>query len=305
MQDILIYLTLFLIGAPLLIKSSDYCVIFASKYSQLSGISKTAIGAIIISTLTSLPELFVAIASIPLKESEIIIGNLLGANITNVLLLIGISAAIFGIKIKNKIRFFEMIIFATIPFLYGLFFTFDATLGFLCLIIFFSLSKNLLFPTKKSGKRVKNRKKELEILSKLLFSILILLASAEIIVLSIKNLSEIIGFSKTIFSALILSLLTTLPELSVSIASSKRKEYEILLGNIFGSCFVNVNLIFGFSLLFSKFLLTTKEILLIFISIISYLSFVIFALDNKIERLEALIMILIYILYVFIGFSII
>lgn len=305
MEDILIYFILFLIGIPILAKSSNYAVTFASKYSELTGISKTAIGAIVIATLTSLPELFVAIASISLKTSEIIIGNLLGANITNVLLLIGISGAIFGINVRKNKRYLELIVFSILPFLYGLIFKFDATLGFLCLVLFFLMSKNLLYQRKNSKMSRRDRKKSLKILAKLLLSILIVLVSAELIVFSIKNLSEIIGFSKTIFSALTLSLITTLPELSVTIASSKRKEYDILLGNIFGSCFVNINLIFGFSLLFSKFVITTREIFLIFVSIISFLSFVIFSLDNEIERMEAVILIFIYILYIFSSISLI
>lgn len=304
MQEIFIYIG-FLIGVPILIKSSDYTVNFAIKYSEITGISKSGIGAIIVATLTSLPELFVAIASISLDAAGIILGNVLGANIANVLLLLGICGVLFEVTVKNKRRYLKIIITSIIPLICGLIFGFNFLLGLLCILLFSIQSKNLLISKIKRSKKYYKKEEGSKILPKLLLSGFILLISAELIVVSIKNLSIIIGFSETIFAALMLSLATTLPELSVSITSAKRKEYDLLLGNILGSCFVNINLILGISLIFSKFIISSKEIFLMLANFISYLVFIVLSIDSKIERMEALIMLLIFVLYASIGFTLI
>jgi len=297
----LLYILGLIFGLFLLTKSSDIVVESSIKYSQITGITKTAIGAIIISFLTSLPELIVAIVSSFNREAYIMLGNIIGANITNILLVLGLAAAFFGIKIKERNKYYEMIFITTLLSLYGIFYGFNFVLGFFSLIIFFLVSKNLLSFRVNSMNEKKKNKSSYRILAKIIFFIFLLSLSAEIIVISLKQISLVLEINKTIISALLISFSTTLPELAVTISSGKKKEHEILIGNIFGSCFVNITLILSIGILFSNLFIGQAELFLFSFLFGTYSLIFFFMFDKKIERMEGLILLFCYLLFVLLS----
>ena len=297
----LLYILGLIFGLFLLTKSSDIVVESSIKYSQITGITKTAIGAIIISFLTSLPELIVAIVSSFNREAYIMLGNIIGANITNILLVLGLAAAFFGIKIKERNKYYEMIFITTLLSLYGIFYGFNFVLGFFSLIIFFLVSKNLLSFRVNSMNEKKKNKSSYRILAKIIFFIFLLSLSAEIIVISLKQISLVLEINKTIISALLISFSTTLPELAVTISSGKKKEHEILIGNIFGSCFVNITLILAIGMLFSNLFIGQAELFLFSFLFGTYSLIFFFMFDKKIERMEGLILLFCYLLFVLLS----
>ena len=305
MENIFLYILGLCIGIPIIIKSGDYAVEAGKSYSKITGISTTAIGAIIIATLTSLPELFVSLSSITVSAYGILFGNIIGSNIADILLLCGITGAIFGVKIKNNKKYLEIIVFSTIPIIYGSIFGFDSTLGWLSLILFFFLSRDLLVD--ESRERMRNRKiKEkyaIHELGKLLVSIIILLISSEIVVISLQKISDIFGLSDMILSSLLLAVSTSLPELSISYSAGKKREYDILLGNLVGSCFVNTNLILGMGLIASRLILNFPAVFLLLTNLFSYLVLILALADNRIERFEGIIFLFFYAFYFLISIT--
>ncbi len=297
----LLYILGLIFGLFLLAKSSDIVVESSVEYSQITGITKTAIGAIIISFLTSLPEFIVAIVSSFNREAYIMLGNIIGANITNILLVLGLAAAFFGIKIKERNKYYEMIFITTLLSLYGIFYGFNFVLGSFSLIIFFLVSKNLLSFRVNSLNEKKKNKSSYRIFAKIIFFIFLLSLSAEIIVISLKQISLVLEINKTIISALLISFSTTLPELAVTISSGKKKEHEILIGNIFGSCFVNITLILAIGMLFSNLFIGQAELFLFSFLFGTYSLIFFFMFDKKIERMEGLILLFCYLLFVLLS----
>jgi cation:H+ antiporter len=296
----LLYILGLIFGLILLAKSSDIVVENAVEYSQITGITKTAIGAIIISFLTSVPELIVTIVSGFNKEGEIILGNIIGSNIVNILLILGLGAAFFGVKIKERNKYYEMIFITTLISLYGIFYGFNFVLGLFSLIIFFLVSKNLLsFRVNSANKKQRNNR--YKTLARLIFFVFILLLSAEVIVISLKQISELLKISKTIISGILVAFSTSIPELGIAISSGKKKEHEILAGNIFGSCFVNITLILAIGMLFSNLFIGQAELFLFSFLFGTYSLTFFFIFDGKIERMEGLIMLCCYLLFILLS----
>jgi len=297
----ILYIFGLIFGLVLLAKSSDIVVENSVKYSQITGITKTAVGAVIISFLTTLPELIVTIVSSFNKEGGIMLGNIVGSNVTNILLILGLVSIFFGVKIKERNKFYEIIFITTLISLYGIFFGFNFVLGFFSLIIFFFISKNLLSFRSFSAYEKRKRESSYKILARIIFFVFILLFSAEVVVISLKKISEFFEISSTILSGTLIAFSTSIPELGVAISSGKKKEYEILAGNIFGSCFINLTLILSIGIIFSNLLIGQAELFLFSFLFGTYFLIFFFIFDERLERMEGLIMFFCYLLFILLS----
>ena len=265
---------IFLISLLILIKSSDILVTSASSLAKSIGVSDFIIGLTVVAIGTSVPELAASVSSSLIKNSDLIIGNLLGSNITNIGLILGFSAILSTIKI-NKLALYRdgifMLVSAVLFFLFALDKKITPYEGIVLILLFvlyvYDLIKNkpkhvfgyehyietfwsLINPstyTRILDKAMSFKKPVFTNLIYLIFSIILIAASSRFLVDSVSRIAINLGIHQTIMGFFLLALGTTIPELIVSITSIYRKLNNILIGNLIGSNITNLMLIAGVS----------------------------------------------------------
>ena len=245
---------IFIVSLAFLIKSSDVFVTAAEKIGLALGVSPFIIGVTIIAFGTSLPELATSIASVYAGSSQIVIGNVVGSNITNILLVIGVVAIIGnGINLNYNIMEIDM------PLLIGsallLWFTLmDGKIDYFDVALFLvALSIFLMYSIKKKRAKIENGEKLK--LSYFLFLIaggILIYFSADFVIYGLKGIAEIMKIDESIISLGALALGTSLPELVVSLAAIARKNHSIAVGNVVGSNIFNTYGVLGITSLFGS-----------------------------------------------------
>jgi len=252
-QDILIFilsLASVVIGAELLVNG-------ASKIAKHLGISNFVVGMTLVAIGTSLPELSIAIAAALKGEGIISIGNLIGASVTNLSLSLSIPLIFFTMRyqtsIFNKDNIF--LLFITLMFFV---FTLNKKIsryeGVVLLIAFlyylYSLSKNTNLNEKLKSHRHKDMMEVEEVnlpkqILLTLIGIALLYSGARYLIPSTVNLANLFKIPEEIIALSIISIGTTLPELTVTIVAAIKKLPNLYLGNLVGSNITNLLLIVG------------------------------------------------------------
>jgi len=256
MADLILWAIVFIVGLAVLVKSSDYFTDSAEKVGLRFGIPAFIVGVTIVAIGTSLPELVSALVAVFMGAPEIGIGNVVGANIVNILLIIGLVSIISG-----KIKIFYELKHVDLPFLMGSTFLlalviFDGRVTIIESILLITVLVIYLWYTiysrlerhdgeiKKEFKKEKDILKEKKKLKKSTWAVLVggvvfIYLGATLTVTAAINLSEILGIGKDIIAISIISLGTTLPELAVSISAARKHQPEIAIGNVLGSNIFN------------------------------------------------------------------
>ncbi|MDH5516630.1 MAG: calcium/sodium antiporter [Gammaproteobacteria bacterium] len=241
-----------LAGFVLLIWSADRFVDGASAAAQNLGISPLLIGLVIVGFGTSAPEMLVAAFASAEGSPGLAIGNALGSNITNIALVLGITALLVPLHIHSGILKREMPILSAIM-LIVLVLLLDHELGFVDgLILVIGLIGVMSWLGKQAVKKTADPlKKEFEqeltdtmsmkkasiLLS---MGLLVLLGSSKLLVWGATNIAVELGVSDLIIGLTIVAIGTSLPELAATIMSAYKKEHDIALGNIIGSNIFNM-----------------------------------------------------------------
>lgn len=238
---------LFVVSLTVLVLASDQFIGAAEKIGLSFGISPFIIGVTIVAFGTSLPELATSIVSVYSGTSEIVIGNVIGSNITNILLVLGLTA-IIG---KEIILDFD-VMDVDMPLLFASAFLlifviqdqnvsiFEAFLFLTGLVIF--LLNSLRGGRDDDFERSKVDAKTWMIL--ILGGILVYYG-ANYTIDAIKNISASVGISPEIISLTAVALGTSLPEVIVSISAARRGKHAIAVGNVLGSNIFNTYAVMG------------------------------------------------------------
>lgn len=247
------FVFLIIIGFVLLIKGADFLVNGSSSIAQKFGIPNIVIGLTIVSIGTSMPELFVSITSSIHNASDLSVGNVIGSNICNLLLILGATAIIKDIKFTKNTMFIE------IPFLILINIVLFALIqdGILsqresCLLLFLFISflvYNYL-QSKKEEDTNEISTKNISILKsifKIIIGIIALKYGGEFVVENSKHIAKLFNVSDKIVGCTIIAVGTSLPEFVTSIISALKGNTDLALGNIVGSNVFNILLILGTS----------------------------------------------------------
>lgn len=312
---------LIVIGFVLLIKGADFLVDGASEIAKKFHIPEIVIGLTIVAIGTSMPELVVSVTSALEGHSDLAIGNVVGSNIANMFLILGVCSIIKPLVFKKETRLFEIpfTIFATII----LFFlcingsgeqinTITREEGIILLVFcVLFIIYNLIMA--KKGEEFDKEDRIIEIrteensqvpLWESLFGIVIgivgLKLGGDLVVNNAVEIAQILGISEKLISLTIVAFSTSLPELITSIAATKKGETDMAIGNILGSQLFNILLIIGVSaalmpINYSKSY-DSNLILLIVGSIILGL-FPFIGKKNEMTRGNGIIFVLTYIVY--------
>ena len=250
-----IFLLLFLLsdGFVMLVKGADWFVSGASSLAQRFGISQLVIGMTIVAIGTSAPEAAVSIAAALKGSADITIGNIVGSNILNVLIILGISAVITPLAVSKSTLRYEvpfMIMVTLLLLAQGR----DGEIQFMdgfVLLVFFLLYLFYLYCIAKKGSEpgevpVKSQGMKSSIFAVTAGLVLILLGS-NLSVDAASAIARMLGMSERFIGLTIVALGTSLPELFTSVSAARKGNADIAIGNIVGSNIFNILFVVGLS----------------------------------------------------------
>lgn len=317
-MEIFIAVLLLIVGFVLLVKGADFFVDGASNISKYLKVPTLIIGLTVVAFGTSLPEAAVSVTSALQNVDDVSLGNVVGSNIFNLLLILGISALISPIFVDKQIvkRDLPYSIIAALLLIvavYILHLEGNPALvrleGFI-LLIFFSLYmfitirnalKNQTLDTN-IEKEEKNSKPTLSRPKSIIFVLLGLIGIVLGGILVTDNARKIaltLGMSEWLVGLTIVSIGTSLPELVTSIVAAIKKENDIAVGNVVGSNIFNILFVLGISSLISPITFTTEVLFdLIFLIIGSIIILgIAFFKKGKLNRFDGALLTLMYIGY--------
>jgi cation:H+ antiporter len=325
MFDLVFWIIVFIVSLAILIKASDYFTDSAEKIGLHFKMPAFIVGVTIVAIGTSLPELISSIIAVFASSPEIIVGNVIGSNITNIFLIIGITAIV-----GKKIGLSWEIKHVDIPFLIGSAFLLamvllDGVIGLLESILLLAVlivyicytissrekrqSQDGTTQIKKEIKKEKELLKESKRLSPWVWIILVLGAvfiylGAQFTIVSIINLSSLLGVGAGIIALTALALGTSLPELVVSITAAKKGQPEMAIGNVLGSNIFNSLAVISIPGIISVVALATPitftfSIFIVGALLVATILYYFVVEDKQITKWEGALFILFYLFFIF------
>lgn len=282
-MGLLINLALLLVGFVFLIKGADIFVDGASDTARKFRVPKMLIGLTIVSFGTSAPELAVSIQSILSGKGDILLGNVIGSNILNILLILGLSALVGTLHVNTATvkKEIPVLILITIAFtvvlsdkIFGLGENLFTRQDGIILLLFFCVFIYYLFgmanrktgtenevtekksvkkeasKTEKDAEAKKEADEEGEVnlvkaVLMVVFGLVGIVFGSDLVVKGASEIAATFGVSQRIISLTIVALGTSLPELVTSVIATRKGEYDIAIGNIVGSDIFNIGIVAG------------------------------------------------------------
>ncbi len=310
---------LLVLGFILLIKGADFFVEGASSTAQNFKVSKMLIGLTIIAFGTSAPELAVSLQSLAQGSTDMLLGNVIGSNILNILLILGVAAFIHPIKIKDNTIKKELPLCMLISVLLVVLFL-DVKLAdagvnqitrsdAIVILLFFTIFIYYLVTLAKQKKNDEEEKPKYKLGKSLILvavGLLGITVGSNLVVDNASDVARILGLSDRIIALTIIAFGTSLPELVTTIVSSKKGEQDLLLGNIIGSNIFNACVVLGIPVaLFGTITPSSFNYIDLIVLIGSSVLLFIFAESKKtMSKLEGLLMLGAFLIYYILVFVI-
>ena len=308
----IVSILILIIGFAILIKGADLFVDSASSLAQNFKLSKTLIALTIVAFGTSAPELGVSIKAILSGSGEIVLGNVIGSNILNILLIIGVSSLCHPLSVRNNTIKKELPFMLLVTILLSVLISdsvFDANQinvfsredGFV-LLIFFAVFVYYLISMIRNKVDEESEPSKYSLKKSIIYTILGLIAiviGSNFVVESAIEIATILGISERMISLTIIALGTSLPELVTSLTATSKGEYDIALGNAVGSNICNIGIVLGLPVaIFGGFGNITFNLIDIITLISSAFLLFIFAFhDRNINKREGLMLFIVFIIY--------
>ncbi|MDA9849537.1 calcium/sodium antiporter [Flavobacteriaceae bacterium] len=304
-------MTLFLmfLGFLLLVLGGEFIVRASIAISLKFNISKVVIGMTVVAFATSLPELLVSLKAAVNGSSSIAINNVIGSNIANIGMVLGLTAIIGNIPVVKSfyrldwpvMMFFSLMLYF---FLYNdnLLSSFEGLILFTSLIIF------LFFVVRYNAEDLSaadaideslNKTSGFKILIWIIFASFSLYYGAEWLVSSAIDLAKSIGVSEAVISVSVIAIGTSIPELATSVIAIAKNEKGISIGNLIGSNIFNIGSVLGLTTIIKPILITDSNILdrdivwmLVFAFLVLILS--LFPKKNNITKTKGFLLVVLY-----------
>ncbi|NOX71503.1 MAG: calcium/sodium antiporter [Candidatus Micrarchaeota archaeon] len=313
---IYVYLSMILIGFVFLIKGADFLVDGGSAIAEHFGISHMIIGLTIVAFGTSAPEFVVSVYASIIGSGGISIGNIVGSNIFNILMVIGLPAVISRMPVEKKTAklfdFIFMIMSGALLFFFLYITIWDAqySLGlvdgivFLALFLFF-IKKMVSAANKEKERYIKDDKKTSNLKMSAFFIVIGIAGiflGGQVLVENGKNLALSFGIPEVIIGLTLMAFGTSLPELATSIIAAIKKRHDIAIGNVVGSNIFNTLLVAGSAAIVRPITGISTEALFVDIPFMVFVSMLLLAFmrsGNAITRKEGCVLILLYASFLF------
>ncbi|MBQ3435635.1 MAG: calcium/sodium antiporter [Bacilli bacterium] len=308
----LLNILLLIIGFVILIKGADFFVEGASSIAGNFKVSKMLIGLTIVAFGTSAPEFAVSVKSILSGNGDIVFGNVIGSNILNILLIIGISAIIHSLNVKNSTVKKELPITLLMTTLFAVLISdslfnlkdinqFTRSDG-VVILLFFTVFVYYLISMMRNKIDDDGKEEYLPLVKSFAFTILGIVAvvlGSNLVVDSASFLAKALGISQKMIALTVVALGTSLPELVTSIMATRKGEYDIAIGNIVGSCIFNIGVVIGMPVaLFGGVGHIAFNYIDVGVMLLSaFLLFIFSRNDYKIHRWEGIVFLTIFVIY--------
>ena len=303
--SIIIQFVLLIVGFVFLIKGSDFFVDGASSIASLLKIPTIIVGLTIVAMGTSAPEAAVSITSSLTGSNALAVSNVIGSNMFNILMVIGIAALLGELVMEKQVLEKDLPFLVGITLLWAVFIVigWDITNieGIILLAIMVAYIAYLVYSTKKSGGATEVEKPKYSLPYSIIF-ILVGLAGivigGDLVVDSASAIAIAFGMSETLVGLTIVAIGTSLPELVTSLTALRKGENQMVIGNVIGSNIFNILFVLGASSAISAIPLDSgmliDVILMIFVTV---LCFIFGKTQEKYDKKEGAILVILFIAY--------
>jgi cation:H+ antiporter len=249
----------FVLGLAALVAGAEILVRGASGLARALGVSSLIVGLTVVSFGTSAPELSITLLSILRGQADLSVGNVIGSNIANILLILGFSALVAPLVVRTQLVRVDVPIMIFCSFLV-LFLAHDGTLGLLEGIVLIgalmAYTTILIRHVKKTGKvkwkassgPLESENRPTKTLSRVVMivaGLILLVYGARWLVEAATAIAQGLGVSELVIGLTVVAGGTSLPELATSVVAAFRGERDIAIGNVVGSCIMNLLLVLG------------------------------------------------------------
>ena len=308
----IIYITLLIIGFIILIKGADIFVDGASSVAGNFKVSKMLIGLTIVAFGTSAPEFAVSVKSLLSGSGDMVLGNVIGSNILNILLILGVSSMFHSLKVKDNTVKKELPITLLMTAIFivllsdklfdkGFNNTFTRSDG-IVIILFFLVFVYYLIKMARNKIDKSQDEKYMSMKKAILFTILGIagiIIGSNLVVENASAIARTIGISESMVALTIVALGTSLPELVTSITATRKGEYDIAIGNVVGSNIFNIGMVIGAPIAMfggiQQFSINYIDLITMIAS--AFLLFIFSYNDRKISKFEGSIFLIMFIVY--------
>ena len=306
-------IVLLLIGFVLIVKASDVLIDCASSIALLCKVPKMLIALTIVSFGTCAPEVAISFNSVAANNGSMALANVIGSCIVNILLIIGIAAIVNPIKVKNSTVKKELPILFLITSIFFVllmdrlfnpntptsFSRFDGAVLILSFGIFVYYLIRLLKNKKQDQGGVEKKYNLPVALILFVISTIVIIYSSDLIVDNALSLAERIHVSPKIITMIAVVVGTSLPELVMTVTSTKRGEFDMAIGNIIGTNIFNICIVLGLPILiYGDLELVDFSFIDIFVVLLSSFLLYLFASSEKeISKKEGIIMLVVFCCY--------
>lgn len=259
-----------LVGFLLLVKGADWFVEGAAGIAKKLGIPQLIIGLTIVAMGTSMPEAAVSITAALQENAGITIGNIVGSNILNILIILGVTALITNVAIQKSTLYYEIPYMIAITIVLMIFGITGGEISFIEGIIFwllFIVFLGYLFVMSKKGNSQEDEEvKDIPVWKCILFMLVggvMVVKGSDFAVSGASAIARFFGMSERFIGLTIVAFGTSLPELVTSVTAAKKGNAGIAIGNIVGSNIFNILFVIGTTALIctvpfeSKFIIDT------------------------------------------------
>jgi cation:H+ antiporter len=297
----LLAISLFLIAVL-----SERVIRYVLVLSKVFGLSEMAAGFILLSVTTSLPELSVSTVAAFVGEGGLSVGNVLGSNIANLTIIIGLAVFLSKTEVLVKGQSHkELVQFLFLSSIIPLFIvqrgSLGPVLGIVLLTLFVYFGVTISHKTGKTEPKDSIKKGDTAIVVlKFSASVALIIVLSKFLVDSSVDIAGFIGLPPSIIGATIVGLGTSLPELATTIQALKQKLFGMALGNLLGSCITNITLILGVSSLisFSQVNVLAVESIMFYVLLSSLSVWYMVGASERIGKKGALFLCVVYILFI-------
>lgn len=262
-------IVLLVIGLVCLVGGAELLVRGAAAIASRLGISPIVIGLTVVAFGTSAPELAVSVNASLGGKSDVAFGNVVGSNIVNILLILGLSATVGALAVTQRIVRLDVPILIGVSFvalLMGIDKKFNRIDGIILVTAAIVYTVWLIRTSRSEGKEVEAEYSQaievldeavvkLPLLTQVLFVLggfVTLVLGSQLLVNSATKIAESFGVSELVIGLTIVAIGTSLPELATSVMASIRGERDIAVGNVIGSNLFNIMLVLGMSSIVSS-----------------------------------------------------
>lgn len=304
-MEILVQFLLLVLGFGMLVKGADWFVDGAAGIADKFGIPQLVIGLTIVAMGTSAPEAAVSITAALKGNAAITIGNVVGSNILNILIILGITAVIVTVAVAKSTIRYEIPYMLLITLLLGVFgYTggnISFTEGIILWIVFIAYLIYLFFMAKKKKEETgeEERKKPVWLLVILVITGLVLVVwGSDVTVDAATAIAKAAGLSERFIGLTIVALGTSLPELFTSVSAAVKGKADIAIGNIVGSNIFNILFVVGTTALITPVVFVPSFIIDTLVAAVAgVLLWLCVFREKKLKRAGGIIMLLCYAAY--------